>query len=63
MNKLVMDSTHTTFLISRRTTFRKGVPRLTYIQIKTSQIYQLNICDFCIEVDVNYIYSKFFKEN
>ena len=28
MNELVMDSTHTTFLISRRTTFRKGVPRL-----------------------------------
>ena len=27
MNELVMDSTHTTFLISRRTTFRKGVPR------------------------------------
>ena len=36
MNELVMDSTHTTFLISRRTTFRKGVPRLMglLIQIK-----------------------------
>ena len=28
MNELVMDSTHTAFLISRSNTFRKGVPRL-----------------------------------
>ena len=31
MNELVMDSTQTTFLISRRTSFRKGVPRLLII--------------------------------
>ena len=36
MNELVMDSTHTTFLISRRTTFRKGVPHLVSTMLSIS---------------------------
>ena len=45
MNELVMDSTHTTFLISRRTTFRKGVPRLMH-NISSLHVWKLSYSNF-----------------